>query len=281
MRSMAQFYQTLWLTHGKITASQEPCPPQGGLFMQRVMRSTVVVGILFAVACSASAVPGATEPLADAAPSPVLLPTPDIESTVKARVQATVAALPTPTTDVILKAMVRERLIEALSGEYRVFLYGQVPGFGQVYSQLRKAVEGRDWEYVAVYVASECLAERELTKEGFRLFLSRTFSLYASGEAPIVSTALSVTQEMNREAQRQSEGSSPVAKPCMRPYMYPDTVEEAQLAVNLVRVPTSESIAPRLRDGFLNQSNDLAYSRPARNRDLPFIVRLCRSGWCE
>ena len=135
----------------------------------------------------------------------------------------------------------------------------------------RESFEQHDWEYVAVYVASECLAGKELTTGRFRSFLDRTFG------PTILSSAERVIQEMKAVAVL-----SPPREACMRPYMYPETPAEGQLAMDLAMVPSYERISPRIWGSFLSGAENSRYRwfDTDDSKNVTYFQWWCERGWC-
>jgi tetratricopeptide (TPR) repeat protein len=184
-----------------------------------------------------------------------------------------------------------EAAIEALQSEYsQLFLSRAQPLFStykgwlntNYYETLGRYItywEDLDWEYVSVFAATECLAGRELTSEGFLSFLRSTFRL--GEELPIITAAEKASGEMVALARRRiQEGNRPAAAPCMLPYMQPLSIEKAALAIWLVQVPSYERAAPAFREAYLAGSKQSAYQWFGQSgaSNPPFLLWFCQCG---
>jgi hypothetical protein len=95
----------------------------------------------------------------------------------------------------------------------------------------------QDWflEYAIGYAATECVAGRELSSEGFRAFVTE---MNADSKGGFVNHAPMRNQAFKVIGQMMALSASGARLDCLNPYVYPTTGTEASLAVDLVSFPT-------------------------------------------
>lgn len=123
--------------------------------------------------------------------------------------------------------------------------------------------------HTAIYVARECFAERQLTREGFQAFVDQTlFMGYADGRG--VDEVLTGEVVGKMFALRGDD----VAGSCIEPYMYPQNSAEAALGQALVG--TMLEPHPFFRNSaasVFRQTASRWFQQPAQERE-PFSLWL-------
>lgn len=138
-------------------------------------------------------------------------------------------------------------------------------------------------QYASVYIASECLAEKEMSFDGFRTFLNQPLLMVRTTDSdPMIKViARDVIAQITRTAEaRTNLGSTPSVSNCLRPYLYPESATEAALAIELVDglAPLSE-VSRDSRDIVASIRQQFAYkwfgSPEAQER--PFLPWYCEN----
>ena len=187
-------------------------------------------------------------------------PTPDVEGTVEAKVQATIAAMPSPTPDLALERIKRTHLTEELLKEIpRGSLYGQ--------DSSERAMATFGEHYVPIYMASACLEDQEPSAQGFKDFTVRWFARDVSPEPKALTTI--------QEIREQISIGVPPGKLCLQSYVAPGSVGDAGLAVDLYRAAVLRSIPVAFRTGLESVIQRHARKWFETDRQQPFIIFLC------
>jgi hypothetical protein len=116
---------------------------------------------------------------------------------------------------------------------------------------------GERWflAYAITYAATECVAGRELSSEGFRAFITDNLG------SPKQSTTHIILPKTNRVIGQMLVLSESGARlDCLRPYLYPTTGTEVSLAADLVWIIREPSVAAPFRESVRRARYDLAYA---------------------
>ena len=136
-------------------------------------------------------------------------------------------------------------------------------------------------EYVAAYVATECVPGRELDTSAFRSFVQLMFRDMREGEPSPLSVHSMGTFKILLDKADMKIG--PESGNCMKPYTYPSTVNEARLTSNLLRIFRIESVAPFFYDAARKQYDNWALewvsNKDRGNR--PLLPWICYEKWPE
>jgi len=137
---------------------------------------------------------------------------------------------------------------DGLEADYRLFVAAWWNKHCRpCYHPLRETYLGYFNQYIATYVASECVAGGKLTTKGFMDFLDETFGLVKLGIR-----ARDTLQNMNGLAEgRIKAGLTPVTDDCQRLILYPESGLEVALAGGLYSAGRLLSIPSFLRDETL------------------------------
>ena len=136
-------------------------------------------------------------------------------------------------------------------------------------------------EYVAAYVATECVPGRELDTSAFRSFVQLMFRDMREGEpSPLSVHSMGIFKILLDKADIKI---GPESENCMKPYTYPSTVNEARLTSNLLRIFRIESVAPFFYDAARKQYDNWALewvsNKDRGNR--PLLPWICYEKWPE
>jgi len=158
---------------------------------------------------------------------------------------------------------------------------GQGFGSGNFY---RDRVDEDHGQYAAVYVAKECLANRELSFDSFRSFIDQTYLRVQSADGvPVLNvTARAVIAELLLSNALEESGLALASDGCTGRFFYPETPTKARLAIDLVKATgVKAKLNPFAAAGF-----DPVFARgayrwfdPATAKGKPFLPWLCEGEW--
>ena len=124
--------------------------------------------------------------------------------------------------------------------------------------------------YVALYVASECLAGRDTSFEGFGLFIDQTTNRNLN-----VKAAQSIDEIIDRP---------PKKRECMRPFLNPQSGSDAVLAADLVLAVRWPHVGPfeRFLPEIIRERSGRWFD-PSVSKDRPFLTWFCEmlEGSCQ
>lgn len=180
-------------------------------------------------------------PTPSASPTSSPIPTRDIDATVESRVRETVAAMPT-----------EPQYLPTLE-DFRV------------YAPVRTSDDDYG-PYVATYVASECLAGRDLSFVGFGSFLNE---INQTGKKLLNLTAELVISEI---------AAQPHGGECMRPFLNPQSGSDAVLAADLVLAVRWPYVGPfeRFLPDIIRERSGRWFD-PSIGKGQPYLTWLCES----
>lgn len=145
-------------------------------------------------------------------------------------------------------------------------------------------LEDQHRQYLVVYAAQECVNGRHLSPENFRAFVRQSVREETPSGGSVIGAAAKIAVNDMRDAIALRSGQSDLADDCLRPYMNPNTIEEVTRAIDLVLVVSSEGLAPRNRNNYMDFARyQFTYEWfHERNQDLPLMLWLClKAGYCE
>jgi len=128
---------------------------------------------------------------------------------------------------------------------YAGFAAVAFPSTGGISPVYRDHIKARYLEYVAVYVAHECIEGREQTAEGFHRFITQQSNSIATRAEVIVGQMLGQSRE-------QIEGT------CIESYLYPKTSGQFYLATELTLTVFKNRISLILQGGLRGGIQDSA-----------------------
>ena len=210
--------------------------------------------LLMSIACGSPSATGASRP------------TPDVEGTVEARVEATLAAIPTSTPDLALGRMKRAAMAEVLLKE-KVVIVNLLLAVRPMIVEFRGGYYRNAELYVPIYMASACLEGREPSAQGFKDFTVTWFAQDVSPEPKALTTI--------QEIREQISPGVPPEKLCLQPYHDPVSVADGGLAVDLYLAAVLRSIPIDFRTGLNGAIQRHARKWFETDRQQPFIIFLC------
>lgn len=142
-----------------------------------------------------------------------------------------------------------------------------------------QTVEQTFQQYAAVYIAEECVRERERSPDGFRTFVKDTL-IFPSGHDrmelmavfadSVIASIVSVTE------QRIADGLSVVEQNCLRLFTYPETTEDTLIAASLVVtvavIHVNQTLVAQLPSTIGIIASDW-FATPGSK--VPLLIRLC------
>ena len=149
------------------------------------------------------------------------------------------------------------------------------------YRPIREALLGYFNQYIATYVASECVDGGKLTTKGFMDFLGdfQTFDHVKLGVL-----ARDTLQSMNALAEgRIKAGLPPVTDDCQRLILYPESGLEVVLAQGLYSATSLSRIPSGLRDGLWRSLEDSfgGWLLVEDNQQRTIFRWFCETNGCE